>query len=150
MMGSTAKVARIVRVDETNARPFVMLAALNEEGWMDEATPQTWLALSSALGLGLLIGLVRERSGGRGHRIAGLRTHALVALMAAVAAMLGSVVVLVGLGVVGVLAAMAYRATQQDDPGLTSEVTLVLTFLLGALALRFPALATGLAVVVAV
>ncbi len=117
---------------------------------MDEATPQTWLALSSALGLGLLIGLVRERSGGRGHRIAGLRTHALVALMAAVAAMLGSMVVLVGLVVVGVLAAMAYRATQQDDPGLTSEVTLVLTFLLGALALRFPALATGLAVVVAV
>ena len=88
---------------------------------MDEATPQTWLALSSALGLGLLIGLVRERSGGRGHRIAGLRTHALVALMAAVAAMLGSVVVLVGLGVVGVLAAMAYRATQQDDPGLTAK-----------------------------
>ena len=37
---------------------------------MDEATPQTWLALSSALGLGLLIGLVRERSPGRAHGIA--------------------------------------------------------------------------------
>lgn len=117
---------------------------------MDEATPQTWLALSSALGLGLLIGLVRERSPGRGHRIAGLRTHALVALAAAIAAWLGLPVVLVALGITGVLAAMAYRATHQDDPGLTSEITLVLTFLLGALAMRQPALAAGLAVVVAV
>lgn len=117
---------------------------------MDEASPDIWLALSSALGLGLLIGLVRERSPGRGHRIAGLRTHALVALGAAVAAALGLPVLLVGLGVTGLLAAMAYHATHQDDPGLTSEITLVLTFLLGALAMRLPALATGLAVVVAV
>lgn len=117
---------------------------------MDEASPGTWLALSSALGLGLLIGLVRERSPGRGHRIAGLRTHALLALGAAVAAALGLPVLLVGLGVTGLLAAMAYHATQRDDPGLTSEITLVLTFLLGALAMRLPALATGLAVVVAV
>lgn len=118
---------------------------------MDEATPETWLALSSALGLGLLIGLVRERSHGRrAHAIAGLRTHALVALGAAVAAWLGLPVLLVGLGVVGALAAMAYHATRQDDPGLTSEVTLVLTFLLGAMAMRAPALATALAVVVAV
>jgi uncharacterized membrane protein (DUF4010 family) len=125
-----------------------MLTGL-EEG-MDEATPETWLALSSALGLGLLIGLVRERSHGRrAHAIAGLRTHALVALGAAVAAWLGLPVLLVGLGVVGALAAMAYHATRQDDPGLTSEVTLVLTFLLGAMAMRAPALATALAVVVA-
>lgn len=118
---------------------------------MDEATPETWLALSSALGLGLLIGLVRERSHGRrAHAIAGLRTHALVALGAAVAAWQGLPVLLVGLGVVGALAAMAYHATRQDDPGLTSEVTLVLTFLLGAMAMRAPALATALAVVVAV
>lgn len=117
---------------------------------MGETTPAIWLALSSALGLGLLIGLVRERSPGRGHRIAGLRTHALVALAAAVAAWLGLSAVLVGLGVIGGLAAMAYWATHRDDPGLTSEITLVLTFLLGAMAMRLPALATGLAVVVAV
>lgn len=127
-----------------------MLAALDEEGRMDEATPGTWLALSSALGLGLLIGLVRERSPGRAHGIAGLRTHALVALGAAVAASLGQPVVLVALAVTGLLAAMGYRATRRDDPGLTSEVTLVVTFLLGALAMRTPALATALAVVVAV
>ncbi|WP_411833422.1 MgtC/SapB family protein [Pseudoxanthomonas mexicana] len=117
---------------------------------MYEASPDAWLALSSALGLGLLIGLVRERSHGRAHAIAGLRTHALVSLGAAVAAWLGLPVLLVGLGVTGLLAAMAYNATRQDDPGLTSEVTLVVTFLLGAMAMRMPALATGLAVVVAV
>lgn len=117
---------------------------------MDDTTPETWLALSSALGLGLLIGLVRERSHGHAHGIAGLRTHALVALGAAVAAWLGLPVLLVGLGVTGVLAAMGYRATRRDDPGLTSEVTLVLTYLLGAMAMRAPALAAGLAVVVAV
>ena len=87
---------------------------------MGETTPAIWLALSSALGLGLLIGLVRERSPGRGHRIAGLRTHALVALAAAVAAWLGLPAVLVGLGVIGGLAAMAYWATHRDNPGLTS------------------------------
>ena len=117
---------------------------------MDEATPETWLALSSALGLGLLIGLVRERRPGRAHAIAGLRTHALVALAAAVAMSLGVPVLLVALALTGLLAAMGYRATSADDPGLTSEVTLVLTFLLGAMAMRTPALATGLAVVVAV
>ena len=57
---------------------------------------------------------------------------------------------LVALALTGLLAAMGYRATSADDPGLTSEVTLVLTFLLGAMAMRTPALATGLAVVVAV
>ena len=40
---------------------------------MDDTTPETWLALSSALGLGLRIGLVRERSHGHAHGIAGLR-----------------------------------------------------------------------------
>ncbi len=117
---------------------------------MDEATPETWLALSSALGLGLLIGLVRERRPGRAHAIAGLRTHALVALAAAVAMSLGVPVLLVALALTGLLAAMGYHATSADDAGLTSEVTLVLTFLLGAMAMRTPALATGLAVVVAV
>jgi uncharacterized membrane protein (DUF4010 family) len=52
--------------------------------------------------------------------------------------------------VVGLLAALAYRATHADDPGLTSEIALVLTFLLGGLAMRSAALATGLAVLVAV
>lgn len=108
------------------------------------------LGFSSALGLGLLIGLVRERSHARGHAIAGLRTHALAALAAAVATWLGAPVFLVALALVGVLAAMAYHATHAEDAGLTSEIALVLTFLLGGMAMRSAALATGLAVLVAV
>ena len=108
------------------------------------------LGFSSALGLGLLIGLVRERSHARSHAIAGLRTHALAALAAAVAAWLGAPVFLLALALVGVLAAMAYHATHADDAGLTSEIALVLTFLLGGMAMRSAALATGLAVLVAV
>lgn len=117
---------------------------------MPEITTTVLLGFSSALGLGLLIGLVRERSHGVGaHTIAGLRTHALAALAAAVSAWLGPPVFLLVLGVVGLLAALAYRATHAADPGLTSEIALLLTFLLGGLAMRSAALATGLAVLVA-
>src|SRR5690606_16362170 len=114
-----------------------------------EDTAALLYASSAALGAGLLVGLVRER----GHATpstAGLRTHALVALSAAVAAWLGPGVLLVALAAVAVLAAMSYHASHEGDPGLTGEVALVATALLGALAMRAPGIATGLAVVVAV
>lgn len=109
---------------------------------------ETWLPLSSALGLGLLIGLVRERAGASA-RVAGLRTHAITALAAAIAMRLGWPILLIVLAGVVVLAALAYRGTRQDDPGLTSEIALLVTALLGALTQESPALAAGLAVVVA-
>ncbi len=118
---------------------------------MPEITTTVLLGFSSALGLGLMIGLVRERSHGvDAHAIAGLRTHALAALAAAVSTWLGPPVFLLVLGVVGLLAALAYQATRVEDPGLTSEIALVLTFLLGGLAMHSAALATGLAVLMAV
>lgn len=116
---------------------------------MSEDTVELLFALSAALGAGLLIGLVRER-GHTTHSTAGLRTHALVALAAAVAAWLGTGVLLVTLAAMALLAAMSYRATHAVDPGLTGEVALLATALLGALAVRSPAMATGLAVVMAV
>lgn len=112
------------------------------------STTETWLSLSSALGLGLLIGLVRERAGASA-RVAGLRTHALLALAAAIAMRLGWPILLVLLAGVVVLAALVYRGTRQEDPGLTTETALLVTALLGALTQESPALATGLAVVVA-
>lgn len=108
------------------------------------------LGFSSALGLGLLIGLVRERHQSQAPVAAGLRTHAMTALAAATAATIGSPVLLVALAVVGLLAAMAYQVSRRRDPGLTGEVALIVTFLLGGLAVRAPALASGLAVVAAV
>lgn len=116
---------------------------------MPEISSTTLLAFSSALGLGLLIGVVRERSRGPAQAMAGLRTHALAALAAAVAASFGVLVFATTLAVLGVLVAMAYRATGKHDPGLTGEIALVLTFMLGGLAVQSPPLATGLAVVVA-
>ena len=116
---------------------------------MTEDTIALLYAFSAALGAGLLVGLVRERAHAT-HATAGLRTHALVALAAAVAAWLGTGVLLVALAAVALLAAMSYHASHEDDPGLTGEVALVATALLGALAVRSPGIATGLAVVVAV
>ena len=109
------------------------------------------LPLATALGLGLLVGGVRERRKGGGWRIAaGLRTHALASLAGVVGAWLGMPVLVAVLLLVGTFAAMSYFRTGEQDPGLTSEVALVLTTLLGAMALTLPALAAGLAVVLAV
>lgn len=104
--------------------------------------------LAAALGLGLLIGLVRERSG-HPALIAGLRTHALTALGGALAFWIGLPVFVVALLLVGLLVVIGYRRTLDEDPGLTGEMALLLTLLLGGLAVREPALAAGLGVVVA-
>ncbi len=115
--------------------------------------PALVLKLLVALGIGLLVGAERERrqaeAPARG--AAGIRTFALVALVGGVAAALGGEALLVACAlVVGALAALSYAHGRVEDPGLTTEVALVATYLLGALALRQPALAAALAVVVAV
>ena len=80
---------------------------------------------------------------------AGLRTHALVALAGAMALWMGQAAFAVVLACTGVLAAMSYRRSGTTDPGLTGEVALVVTCLLGGLAVLAPALAGALGVVVA-
>ena len=112
-----------------------------------------WLELAVALGLGLLIGAERERRKGEGaaRAPAGIRTFALVALLGALAFELGGALLLaVAVLAVAGFAALGYRRTRDGDPGLTSEAALLLTALLGALAMRDPALASGLAVAVAI
>ena len=49
-----------------------------------------------------------------------------------------------------ILTAVAYWRGHEDDPGLTTEIALILTALLGGLSMQKPALAAGLAVTVAV
>lgn len=110
---------------------------------LDGATLLRW---GAALGLGLLVGAVRE------HRhpepgVAGIRTHALAALGGAVALWLGLAVFVVAVAICGAFAALAYR--RSGDPGLTGEVALLVTCLLGGVALRAPGLAGALGVVVA-
>jgi uncharacterized membrane protein YhiD involved in acid resistance len=116
-------------------------------------TEALWLRLAIALGIGLLIGAERERRKGSGPKrgVAGIRTFALVALAGGVSLSVGGETVLVAAVLaVGALAAVAYFRSRGADPGLTTEVALLTTFLLGALAVRQPALAAGLAVVVAI
>jgi uncharacterized membrane protein (DUF4010 family) len=114
---------------------------------------QGWLA---ALGIGLLIGVVRERHstpGGPAAGVpvrAGLRTHAILALAAAAAMQLGTGVLAVLLLAVAALVVAGYWASHREDPGLTGEIALLFTALLAAFAMRAPALAAGLGVVGAI
>ena len=48
------------------------------------------------------------------------------------------------------LTVVGYWRAHEDDPGLTTEVALILTALLGGLAMQIPALAAGVAVAVAI
>lgn len=118
------------------------------------AIPETELVkLAVALGVGLLIGAERERrqqsEGGGGP--AGIRTFALVSLSGGTALFVGGIPLLVaGAVVFGALAALAYAKGSAEDPGLTTEVALVVAYLLGALAGKEPVLAASLSVVVTV
>jgi uncharacterized membrane protein (DUF4010 family) len=107
--------------------------------------------LAAALGLGLLIGVERERRKGADDAIAaGVRTHALVALCGAAAFLLGPGVLLVAAFGIAALAVASHLRSPPSDLGLTGEITLVLTYLLGALALQEAMLAVALGVLVAV
>ena len=101
------------------------------------------------MGIGLLIGVERERRKGTGgsRAPAGIRTFALAALAGGISLAFGGEAVLVATALVlGALATVGYARSRSRDPGLTTEVALVTTVLLGALAVREPGLASGLAV----
>jgi uncharacterized membrane protein (DUF4010 family) len=105
-----------------------------------------------ALAVGLLIGAERERRrrdptvGMAG----GLRTHVVTALAGALAVQFeGVAVVVVGAIVIGALVVLAYWRDRSADPGLTSEITLFATYLLGAIAPQVPVLAAAIGAVIA-
>jgi uncharacterized membrane protein (DUF4010 family) len=107
---------------------------------------------AAALGIGMLIGLERERHKGRGERrgSAGLRTFAISALLGYAAMVVGAAL-LVGMVAIGLtlLITVAYWRGRDDDPGVTSEVALIIVLILGALCTRAPELAVAIGVVVA-
>ena len=110
------------------------------------------VALAVALGAGLLIGLERERRKGEGddRGAAGLRTFMVTALAGAMGQILSIQLAAVVLAGVAVLAGLSYWRSRSQDPGLTTEVALLATALIGMLAVPQPALAAGAAVVLAV
>lgn len=116
-------------------------------------TDQIITRLAVALGVGLLIGAERERRKGTGplRAPAGIRTFALVSLVGGLSLTIGGEMLLAvaSLAVAG-LGVFAYRARSRRDPGLTTVIALFVTLLLGAFAMREPAVAAGVAVVVAI
>jgi uncharacterized membrane protein (DUF4010 family) len=82
---------------------------------------------------------------------AGIRTFTVSALAGAISFIVGgeALLAITTAGVI-ILTAVAYWRGHDDDPGLTTEIVLIVTVLLGGLSMQQPALAAGLAVTVAV
>lgn len=97
---------------------------------------ESWIRLAASAGIGLLIGLERERNPSAK---AGVRTFALIALAGTLAALLdealgGAWLVPVGLvAVAGMLIAAYVREAPQDDPGTTTVAAALICYLLGVL-----------------
>ena len=99
-------------------------------------TLSAFRALGIAAGLGLMVGLQRERSNSQ---LAGLRTFPLITLLGAICAMLATTfggwvlaagfVSLAAMVVVGNIALLKPRTA---DPGLTTEIAILLMFSVGA------------------
>lgn len=106
----------------------------------------------AALAIGLLIGVERERSKGQGpdRAPAGIRTFSIVGLVGALAALIGPAGIYVSGAFLSLAMAVSYRRTRQRDPGLTTEIAMLLTFLLGVFAHTSPAMAGAIGVVVAI
>ena len=110
------------------------------------------LSIAVALGVGLLVGVERERRKGEGPErgAAGVRTFAITALIGVLAMLTeSSVVVAIAGAAIAALTAIAYLPRRESDPGLTTEVALIATFIVGALAVSRPLLAAGAGVAVA-
>ena len=106
--------------------------------------------LVTALGIGLMIGMVRERRHDPDHSKAGTRTHTLIAVLGAIGWHLHLAVFVALVMVTGAFAIGGYIKTAEKDPGLTGEVTLLVTLSLAALAQTESALAAGLGVLCAI
>lgn len=110
-----------------------------------------WSNFAVALGIGLLVGLERERSKAGQRASAGIRTFAIASLLGAVAQHLGGTMLLaVALAGLVILATLSYHRSRATDPGLTTEIGLLIAPLLGALAMADPLLAAGLGAAVTV
>ncbi|MBC7174272.1 MAG: MgtC/SapB family protein, partial [Polyangiaceae bacterium] len=103
--------------------------------------------LAVALAIGLIVGVERERRKAERPDVAGVRSFALVGLLGGVLAFLGGHVgVWVGAAFVGLLAIASHVSFRGEDTGITTEVALFLTYVLGSLAMEHPLHALGLAV----
>ena len=99
---------------------------------MEEASQA--LLLLEALGIGLLIGIERERNGGEngGPAPIGVRTFSLASLIGALSQYAGGLPLLaVALAAVGVLRAVAHLSQTDRQTGMTTSLALLLVVVLG-------------------
>ncbi len=113
-------------------------------------TQGTWISLSAAVGIGLLVGLERERgkSGGQRRLQAGIRTFTVVSLLGAACTTIAADGALpAAILALAALLATAYACSSAPDGGITTGAALLLTLALGALAMRQPEIAVSIGVV---
>jgi uncharacterized membrane protein (DUF4010 family) len=126
----------------------IILCAMTNDGLFTMLVP-----MATALGCGLLIGIERERRKNESDigAFAGMRTFAIVALLGALVHRLGTpwLDVCGGLLVV-LLIAIAYARSESEDVGITTEVSLFVTYIIGITAAVDAAFAAAIAVAVVV
>ncbi|QKK08705.1 MAG: MgtC/SapB family protein [Planctomycetota bacterium] len=96
-------------------------------------------SLGIAVGLGLLVGLQRERVGASAY-IGGVRTFALVTVLGATTGMLVPVAgpwllvaAFLGVAATGLLSNVLWMRRGDPEPGMTSEIAMMVMFVVGAL-----------------
>jgi uncharacterized membrane protein (DUF4010 family) len=112
-----------------------------------------WLGLAVACGCGLLIGLERERRkrDGSYHSFAGIRSFAVAAIAGALAQMLESpALVAIGALLIAGLGVATYLRSKARDTGITTELALFVTYLIGVAAMLNPVLAAASAAVLTI
>jgi uncharacterized membrane protein (DUF4010 family) len=111
-----------------------------------------WLNLAVAMGIGLLIGAERERNKGTGpnRSSGGIRTFTLASLLGAVSSTFNFWLLVTSTFCVMTFTAIGYYKQRDKDPGITTEIALVTTVILGGLAMSAPALSAAIAVSVAI
>lgn len=110
-----------------------------------------WLNFAVALGIGLIIGAERERNNGaeKGNAVAGLRTFAIASLLGATSYMINIWLHIAILISVMFFVTVAYLKSNDQDPGLTTEISLLFTIILGGLTIVNPSLAASLGIATA-
>ena len=100
----------------------------------------------------MLVGAQRERHKGEHspHEPAGVRTFTIVALIGAIASPLGTAVQWLAGAAISAFVVTAYLHRVDREPGLTTEMALLATYLLGSLAMTTYSLAAALFVALAV
>jgi uncharacterized membrane protein (DUF4010 family) len=110
-----------------------------------------WLNFAVALGIGLIIGTERERSKavGENSSLAGVRTFAIAALLGATSFMVSLWLHIAIIFCVMAFVGAAYFSKQTQESGLTTEISLIFTVILGGLTMSNASLAASLGIITA-